>query len=64
MDIEKDGKDAAAVEAPAPAKEENQLHTLLLCKPRTIQRSETPSPSLIRSSPINKQGLLPRSPKM
>ena len=41
MDIEKDTKDAAPAEA-APAKEETQVHTLLLCCFKVIQRFETP----------------------
>jgi len=41
MDIEKDTKEVAPAEA-APAKEESQVHTLLLCYSPVIQRFETP----------------------
>lgn len=41
MDIEKDTKEVAPVEA-AAAKEEAQVHTLLLCCFKVIQRFETP----------------------
>ena len=40
MDIEKDPKEQANAEVPAP-KEESQLHTLLLGTPSLTQKSET-----------------------
>lgn len=49
MDIEKDTKEVAPAEA-APAKEESQVHTLLLCYFEAIQKLETPLPCWTKSS--------------
>lgn len=63
MDIEKDTKEVAPAEA-APAKEEAQVHTLLLCYFKAIQRFETPSLCWTRSSQIRRRELLPELLKM
>jgi len=64
MDIEKDSKEQNNKEEAAPAKEEGQVHTLLLGICEFMQKSRIPSPCLTRPSIIRKQEPSRKSPKM